>query len=177
MPIDERPKSGADSSPAVIEHNDRRRSGPRHTVSAVVQVVELRSGSRLNSRISDLGLGGCYIDTITPLPLGSGVRLGLLKGKQVVEVDGKAIYSHPGLGMGIAFTTASPEQRAALDRWVAELAELHVAPVTLEPMVAADQAAPLTPEQKQLATLIHLLIDKGVLAEEEVRELLKKPVL
>ncbi len=143
-------------------------------ISTVAQVVELGSGASVNTRVSDLGLGGCYLDTLTPLPLGAEVRLGLLKDKKVIEVNGRIIYSHPGLGMGVAFTDATPEQRIEIERWVAELEQVHMAPVPLDAMLA--QPSKAASDSKLLLRLIHLLIAKGVLGEDEVRDLLNKPI-
>ena len=167
-------EQGSQPAPAATEQEDRRLSGQRHAVSAVVQIVELSSGARLNSRLSDLGTGGCYIDTMTPLPLGSELRLGVVKDKKVIEVNGSVIYSHPGLGMGISFANATPEQRAEINMWVGELSRKNQDAVTLESM--PDQPSEIAAGYKVLLKLIHLLIAKGVLAEDEAREILNKPI-
>ncbi len=143
-------------------------------ISTVAQVVEIGSGVSVSTRVSDLGLGGCYLDTMTPLPVGAEVRLGLLKDRRVIEVNGKVIYSHPGLGMGVSFTDATPEQRFEIDRWVAELDQFRVAPVSMDTM--ENQPSRATADGRLLLKLIHLLAAKGLLSEEEIRDLLNKPV-
>jgi len=174
MRKDDRVKPGPTRGPSALEQDDRRHSG-RHMVSTVAQVVDLSSGASLNTRVSDLGLGGCYLDTLTPLPIGADVRLGLLKDKKVIEVNGRIIYSHPGLGMGVAFTDATPEQRFEIERWVAELEQVHMAPMTMNTM--PNQPSKATADNKLLLKLIHLLVAKGVLGEDDIHDLLNKPII
>ena len=174
MRKDDRVKSGPSQGPSVAVQEDRRHSG-RHMISTVAQVVELGSGASVNTRVSDLGLGGCYLDTMTPLPVGAEVRLGLLKDKKVIEVNGRIIYSHPGLGMGVSFSDATPQQRFEIDQWVAELDQIRTAPVAMDTM--PNQPSRATADGRLLLKLIHLLAAKGVLGEDEVRDLLNKPLL
>src|ERR1700733_11664883 len=51
-----------------------RRGGDRHLVTASAEVIELSSGARFTTRTTDLGPGGCFIDTLTPFPVGAHVR-------------------------------------------------------------------------------------------------------
>jgi len=174
MQKEDKAKTGMDSAQALVYQEDRRLTGPRHTVSAMAQVLELRSGTRVNMRVSDLSLGGCYIDSMTPLQIGTEIRLGLVKDKKIIEVNGTVIYSHPGLGMGVSFANATPQQRAEIEKWVSELSEKITGPVTLEPL--PNQPPEATSEQKILLKLIHLLIAKGILDEKEGRDILNKPI-
>ena len=50
--------------PVIVE----QRRSVRHSFSAAAEVVEVVSGTRLrmNARVADLSLGGCYLDTINP---------------------------------------------------------------------------------------------------------------
>ena len=69
-----------------------------------------------------LGLNGCYIDTLNLFPVGTLVRLQILKDKAVFETSGRVLYCDPGIGMGIVFLDATPDQRAVLEGWLPELA-------------------------------------------------------
>jgi len=85
-------------------------------------VTELSSGTRLPARTSELGLNGCYIDTLELFPVGTLVHLRILKDNGVFETSGRVLYCHPGIGMGIVFVDSTPDQRGVLTGWVAELA-------------------------------------------------------
>jgi hypothetical protein len=174
-------KSGA------AAHDERRRS-VRHTVSAVVQVVDTRSGTRLTTRASDLGLGGCYVDTLTPLPVGTVVKLALHKDKVLIEMTGKIVYSHPGLGMGIAFVEAASEHRAALEDWLNNLSQITYSnssvSVTGEQPASATRAGDTgiaggADARGSIARLVNLLLAKGILTDDDAEMILqkRKPVI
>ncbi|MGB6431948.1 MAG: PilZ domain-containing protein [Candidatus Acidiferrales bacterium] len=169
-------KSGA------AAHDERRRS-TRHAVSAVVQIMDTRSGTRLTTRASDLGLGGCYVDTLTPLPVGTEVKLGLHKDKVLIELTGKIIYSHPGLGMGIAFVDGAPTHRVALEQWLSGLST-----VTYAGNPGSDRGGEAPPTAARagetngtgadargaIARLVNLLLAKGILTEDDADMILQK---
>ncbi len=100
--------------------------------------------------------------------------MGVAKDKKIIEVDATVIYSHPGLGMGVSFASASPEQRAEIDRWVADITKDDAEPATLQNL--SNQPSEGIVERKILLKLIHLLIAKGILAEDEARDILNKPI-
>jgi hypothetical protein len=77
---------------------------------------ELRvEGSEMPNRgeTSDLGLGGCYIETIFPLPLNTTLELSLQIGSTVIVI-GKVVTCDPNVGNGIKFTRLLPEDREEL---------------------------------------------------------------
>jgi hypothetical protein len=49
----------------------KQRREPRYPFIASAELLEENSGARMNSRISDLSLNACYVDTVNPLPDGS----------------------------------------------------------------------------------------------------------
>jgi PilZ domain len=169
-------KSGA------AAHDERRRS-TRHTVSAVVQVVDTRSGTRLTTRASDLGLGGCYVDTLTPLPVGTEVKLGIHKDKVLIELTGKIVYSHPGLGMGIAFVEAASEHKAALEEWLSSLsqvtfsapsASLRASDPSPAGRTSGDPSASGVEARGAMERLVNLLLAKGILTDDDAEMIFQK---
>jgi len=83
------------------------------------QVFELPRGAKLNARTSDISSTGCYIDTLNPSPVGTKVRLRVTHYDEVFEAVGTVVYTSQSLGMGIAFTEIVAEEKARLDRWLA----------------------------------------------------------
>ncbi len=108
---------GKDSQPA------KRRSVRRCPLVASAEVTELGSGSgaKLSARISELGLGGCYIDTLNPFPEGTVVQLRILRDDGVFEAKAKVVYTDRRFGMGLAFIEMTPNQRSILENWLTEL--------------------------------------------------------
>jgi hypothetical protein len=87
---------------------------------ADADVVELKSEIRVKARTSDLSLTGCYMDTINPLPAGTEVKLLLTHSGATVEAYGRVIHAQPNMGMGIAFSEITPENKSVLEKWLGE---------------------------------------------------------
>jgi hypothetical protein len=164
------------SGKASATKEAERRGTDRHSFTASADVIELSSGARFSTRTTDLGPGGCFVDTMTPFPVGAKVRVTVKKTKTDFQTEGTVVYSQSGLGMGIAFAELNPVQRLQLEDWLAELTSgkqlLHDVPyaVKLAPYGRGmDHAA--------LVRLIQLMIGKGILTEAEGASVLLDPVL
>jgi hypothetical protein len=101
-----------------VQEGDRRK-GARFSVSASAEILELRT--RLIGRASDLGAGGCYVDSVTPFPPGTLVMLTLSSEKHNVHVKANVVYAQTGMGMGLAFTEMTAKQKENLTVWLREL--------------------------------------------------------
>jgi hypothetical protein len=95
---------------------------------ASVEVTELRSGTRLSARTSELGLGGCYVDALNPFAAGTQVKLRILRDQGAFEATAKVVYSDPSFGMGLSFVEIAPDQRLILENWLEEIV-LQLRPV------------------------------------------------
>jgi hypothetical protein len=101
--------------------NAKQRSVRRCALVASVEVTELRTGALLSARISELGIGGCYIDALNPFPEGALVGLRILRDQGVFETKAKVVYCDSRFGMGVAFVEMTPDQRSILETWLAEI--------------------------------------------------------
>jgi hypothetical protein len=99
----------------------KERSVRRCPLVASAEVTELRSRTLLSGRTSEIGLGGCYVDTLNSFSEGTLVGLRILRDHGVLETKAKVVYSDPGFGMGLAFTEMMPDQRSLLEAWLAEI--------------------------------------------------------
>jgi len=63
-----------------------KRSDPRIPLIAAVEVTEVATGTRLNSRTSDISRTGCYIDTLNPTPVKTVVRVRLTHAGEDLEL-------------------------------------------------------------------------------------------
>ncbi len=63
-------------------------------------------------KLSDLSLGGCYVETNAPFPEQSLVDLCLKTSAVEVHTEGMVRVTHPGYGMGVEFPSRTAEQRA-----------------------------------------------------------------
>jgi hypothetical protein len=153
-----------------------RRGTTRHMFTAAAEVVELKSGARFSTRTTDLGPGGCFVDTVCPFPVGSKVRVTLQKAKTTFQTGGTVVYSQMGLGMGISFEDQDDARRTALGEWLAEITgDCQAIPeIVRMPMPPGSHRGP---EWTALVRLIHLMIGKGILTEAEGTSVLHDPLL
>jgi hypothetical protein len=100
-----------------------RRTHPRYTFIASVEVVAADPGARIKTRVSDLSQLGCYVDTESPLPLGTVTDVRITKRGATFEAVGRVVSNQPGKGMGLMFTAIPEEQHETLDFWIAESRE------------------------------------------------------
>jgi hypothetical protein len=154
-----------------------RRKAIRYPFTAEAEAVEVRSQTRVAGRASDLGLGGCYIDTISPLAVGTVVRLRMKREQHVFEATATVVYAHVSMGMGLAFTEIKPEYQAVLRTWVAELSGEQVA----EPEAEVVDTEPESSEvstilnlQQVLNELVKVMVRKKILNETEATALLRQ---
>ena len=63
-------------------------------------------------KLTDLSLGGCYVQTDAPFPETALVDLCLKTNELEVHTEGMVRVTHPGHGMGVEFPSRTPEQRA-----------------------------------------------------------------
>ena len=160
------------STPAIFVE---RRRGPRYPVTATVEAVDLKSGTRTQARTSDLSRGGCYVDTTSPFPVETTVKMRLRKDTRSFEVEARVVYSLVGMGMGLAFTGADPEQVEVLQRWIGELSgelppELSAAGLA-EPIRASKGSN--NEQSYVLGTLVLELMRQGVLSNEKGKTMLE----
>jgi hypothetical protein len=94
--------------------SDERRGAPRYGFTATAEVVDMNSRTRMNTRISDLSMEGCYVDTNAPFPVRTKVRIRVTASKKTFETQGVVVYSLPNMGMGIAFDKPEPSHAALL---------------------------------------------------------------
>ena len=69
-------------------------------------------------RLTDLSLGGCYVQTESPFPERSGIVLCLKVEDMEVQAEGMVRVMHPEFGMGIEFASRTAEQRDQVGNFI-----------------------------------------------------------
>ena len=72
-------------------------------------------------KLTDLSLGGCYVETDAPFPERALIDLCLKTGDLEVHTEGMVRVAHPGHGMGVEFPSRTPEQRAQVGNLISFL--------------------------------------------------------
>jgi PilZ domain len=161
---------------SVARNSTEKRSCPRYPFSPSVEAIDVKGKSRIVGRLSDIGRNGCYVDTISPFAAEAEVTLTITKEDQSFRTEAKVVYSQIGMGMGLLFTTAEPEQLRLLGVWLRELgggksetkeaANPAIQPVTVQ---SVDREL-----QNVVNELVSLLMRKNVVNDSEGQAILRK---
>ncbi|MBK9163269.1 MAG: PilZ domain-containing protein [Acidobacteria bacterium] len=81
----------------------------QNRVSYVVEIILDSSVGRRSSRISDLSLGGCYVESIASYREGEEVAFELRSGETELRFTGEVAYVLEGFGFGLKFTDLGEE--------------------------------------------------------------------
>ena len=69
-------------------------------------------------KLTDLSLGGCYVETDAPFPERALIDLCFKTGELEVHTEGMVRVAHPGHGMGVEFPSRTAEQRAQVENLI-----------------------------------------------------------
>jgi hypothetical protein len=98
-------------------------------------------------KLSDLSLGGCYLETNSPFPERTRVVLSMRIKQLQVKADGVVRVMHPEVGMGVEFTQKTPQQREHVEKFIQTLTSSGGAiPELLVEPEGFDTAEPPAPE-------------------------------
>ena len=98
--------------------DQERRRTPRYSFIAVAEFIEEESKAKLETRVTELSLHGCYFDMVNTLPEGTPLRVKIFFENEFFEARGKVIYSQPNMGMGVTFLEIPPYAMPVLKKWL-----------------------------------------------------------
>ena len=77
------------------------------------------AGVRTETRISDISVTGVYIETMSPVPVGSNLKLAFtLPNGYVVHADGVVVHRQPQTGIGVKFTNLDPNDARLIREFI-----------------------------------------------------------
>lgn len=130
----------------------------------------------IRCQLTDLSLGGCYLEIASPFPIASRVTLSMRAGGVEIRVQGIVRVMHPDRGMGVEFTQGTQEHTAAVEKFLGVLTEnrnllpeLFVQPDGLE----SDPLRPRKPTPRDLEDPLLQLFYAEPLSAEEFHEQLR----
>lgn len=75
---------------------------------------EAHSGKSV-ARVSDLSMGGCYIETLGEVIEGERISFQIqLPNNEWLQLEGVVIYKHPNFGFGVRFDSLSDSRKEIL---------------------------------------------------------------
>ncbi len=131
----------------------------------------------IHCRLTDLSLGGCYLEIASPFPMGTRVTLSMRAAGVELRAEGVVRVMHQDRGMGVEFTQTTGQRREVLEKFLEVLTgnrdllpELMVEPEGLE----QDSTAIAFPPGEVDDPLLGLFRSQAALPAESFAEELRK---
>jgi hypothetical protein len=164
----------AGTSVRAVEKQNERRKIPRYAVNADSEVEEPKVRAKISGRMTDLGLGGCYVDAIMTFPVDTSVHMRMTREDLKFEADARVVFSKPGLGMGLAFTDLTSDHKRYLTEWVEELSGTErIAEKSTRSTPMDDDDAAARGDQAALQQLIRVLLQRDVITQSDFEQVLR----
>ena len=146
--------------------------------AAATAAGDARDETVPHCKLTDLSLGGCYVETGAPFPEKALVDLCLKTDDLEVHTEGMVRVNHPEHGMGVEFPSRTAEQRAQVGNLIgvlrsspATLPELTISPralvADLTQFECAAAPAEETPEAELEDPLLELLRRGSTLQQDD----------
>lgn len=168
------PGSNEDAVIDIAGLPQRRRSA-RYPFCATARVTEPESGARIEGRTADISIGGCYVDTLVPMRVGSKVLVRIEHAGRIFEAKARVTYAHVALGMGMMFVDIRLRDHDVLSAWLRQLSGEETPEETSEARIGGVSSASNDENlQRTVVDLIQLLIRDRVIGESDGAQLLHK---
>ena len=187
-PVRHSPPPPSDSGPW---NGRERRQFVRHACRMAAQIVLQNGSLRMTATVTDLSLGGCYVEMLSPLPVDTFVDISISPDDTTLQLSGRVRSSQVNFGMGVSFTGMRPQDFEVLRKLAPptvgapeppkEAVPAAPAPVPRAPAKESHSYPapefdsvdlPTTPEA--LAAAVRVLVRKGTLTRAEIMEELEK---
>src|SRR6266702_8801706 len=133
----------------------------------------------VSTKLTDLSLSACYLQTESPFPLRTRLQLTMKAGALAIQVEGIVRVMHPGVGMGVEFTQHTSAQKARVEDLIQTLVnttgavpELQVRPDAIDNSSAAFSSEPIEGDHRD--PLLSLFRTKTELPAETFQAELRK---
>lgn len=109
--------SNTQPSIAALHEPDRRRH-PRYTAQIQIEILLDGAAVPVRTETTDLSRGGCYVQLVSPLPVGIRLHATLWLDGYPIFLRGLVITRHPQFGNGIMFVDFEGQGDAMLKRYL-----------------------------------------------------------
>jgi len=96
-----------------------QRTAPRYSILAVAELVGTATTMCIVGRMTEISRKGCYVNTPSTLPLNTFLNVVISRDDDTFATNGKVIYVHEGIGMGVVFLDSTEDQLQILNSWLA----------------------------------------------------------
>ena len=163
------PVSGA---PFGVERRRSLRYKCEGSAEYRVEGSEVRTWGALH----DISLHGCYVEAPAVSPLGTILNMVLEVNRIRVRLKGEVRVSYPFMGMGIAYTEITEEERARLRKLLLSLSESHTsgARFPTPQSASSSRSIPITDPAALVKSLLQFFQGRTMLSRQDFWELVRK---
>jgi hypothetical protein len=175
--------SNASATPAASAEsqtfaNKEKRRTPRYKLEGSAEMREEARDLRTWATFSDISLHGCYVEATATADVGTVLQIRLEANGFRIETRGCVRVSYPSLGMGIAFTEMSEENRTHLRELLATISRpsVIVGPglPSSQPVSGPLKTVPLISDPgAAVRALVEYFENRQMLTQEEFLRLLR----
>src|SRR5215475_13555075 len=119
-----------------------RRNQERFHVTGGVELRRNEAAPPVFGNLSDISLTGCYVETVSSLPVGTEVLFMLRVRDSVVRGRAQVKTSHHAVGVGLVFTHLSQEDQQKLEFLVGTLAGAEETPLGRPSHIVPEEPLP-----------------------------------
>jgi len=98
-----------------------RRGQSRRPCQVGAEVYKANSDVPHRCSLSDIGIGGCYVEMPSPFASGNQVEIQVRIRETKLRLPGVVLAVHPGFGMGVRFELRNADERKRLERLIEQL--------------------------------------------------------
>ncbi|MGP0017339.1 MAG: PilZ domain-containing protein [Candidatus Sulfotelmatobacter sp.] len=178
-PIKDAGAGSATADPGGQFKGSEKRRSPRYHCEGSVQIREEGCDVHTWAAFTDVSLNGCYVEAQATYPVGAILHMKLDANGERVETKGSVRVSYPYLGMGIAFTEMSDENRLRLRALLATVSRSFL---TMGPGIASslpslaplDALPSITDPSAALKALTEFFESRQMLMREDFLRVVRK---
>src|SRR5882762_8472541 len=109
-----------ESHDSSVHNPAEKRRHPRRKVPIQIELHQEGDDAPLRTATSKTSLGGCYVQTMFTLAVGTLLTMTLWLGDEKVMTECRVAICFPQVGNGIEFTGMSHDARGKLERFLVE---------------------------------------------------------
>jgi hypothetical protein len=76
------------------------------------------SEDKITAKVTQLSMNGCYVETVSPYPIGTGLGVKVFTATEFFEGQASVVYVDADQGMGLMFRETRPYFLAVLRKWL-----------------------------------------------------------
>jgi c-di-GMP-binding flagellar brake protein YcgR len=105
---------------STLPHPERRHY-PRYSAQVQIELRQDGSDVPLRMQTTDLSRGGCYVQLMMTMPIGTYLNVTLWLDDCPVHIRGRVVTRHPQFGNGIMFLEFKANDEQLLTRYLAAM--------------------------------------------------------